>query len=149
VQETFGFAKKHSMRYAGLALMACLAGCSLTPGSGGECVNDSQCGDDVCTRGGECLARANVRAVMVKWTVEGASASATTCDGHRDLYLQFNGTDYGDTLRFEPVVCSQGSFFIDKLPKRYQQVELGIQGGTGTVVGIDPATAQAMFDLFQ
>lgn len=137
------------MRYAGLALMACLAGCSLTSGTGGECVNDSQCGDDVCTRGGECVARANVRAVMVKWTVDGSAASVTTCDPRRDLYLQFNGTDYGDTLRFEPVVCSQGSFFVDKLPKRYQQVELGVQGGTGTLVPIDPVTAQAMFDLFQ
>jgi hypothetical protein len=149
VQETFGFAKKDSMRCAGLALMACLAGCSLTSGSGGECVNDSQCGDDVCTRGGECVARANVRTVMVKWTIDGAAASATTCDAHPDLYLQFNGTDYGDTLRFEPVACSQGSFFVDKLPKRYQQVELGLQGGTGHVLAIDPATAQAMFDLFQ
>jgi hypothetical protein len=149
VQETFGFATQEVMRYAGLALMACLAGCSLTSGTGGECVNDSQCGDDVCTRGGECVARANVRAVMVKWTVDGVAASVTACDAHPDLYLQFNGTDYGDTLRFEPVVCSQGSFFIDKLPKRYQQVELGTQGGTGTVLTIDAASAQARFDLFQ
>jgi hypothetical protein len=137
------------MRYAGLALMACLAGCSLTPGTGGECVNDSQCGDDVCTRGGECAARTNVRAVTVKWTVEGTAAGATSCTVHPDLYLQFNGTDYGDTLRFEPVVCSQGSFFIDKLPKRYQQVELGVQGGTGTRLTIDAVSAQASFDLFQ
>lgn len=137
------------MRYAGLALMACLAGCSLTSGTGGECVNDSQCGDDVCTRGGECIARSSVRSVMVKWTIEGAAASVVSCDTHRDLYLQFNGTDYGDTLRFEPVVCSQGSFFVDKLAKRYQQVELGIQGGTGTVQSIDPVTAQARVDLFQ
>jgi hypothetical protein len=137
------------MRYAGLALMACLAGCSLTPDPRGECVNDSQCGDDVCTRGGECVARSSVRSVMVKWTIDGAAASLATCDTHRDLYLQFNGTDYGDTLRFEPVVCSQGSFFVDKLAKRYQQVELGIQGGTGTVQTIDPVTAQARIDLFQ
>jgi hypothetical protein len=136
------------MRYAGLALMACLAGCSLTSGTGGECVNDSQCGDDICTRGGECVARANVRAVTVKWTVEGTAASVTSCGTHPELYLQFNGTDYGDNLRFEPVVCSQGSFFIDKLPKRYQQVELGVQGGTGTLLSID-AGAQASFDLFQ
>lgn len=137
------------MRFAGLALMACLAGCSLTSGTGGECVNDSQCGDDVCTRGGECLARASVRSVRVEWKVDGASASVTTCDAHRDLYLQFNGTDYGDTLRFEPVACSQGVFSVDKLPKRYQVVELGIQGGTGTVLAIDPVSAQARFDLFQ
>lgn len=137
------------MRFAGLALMACLAGCSLTSGTGGECVNDSQCGDDVCTRGGECLARASVRSVTVSWKVDGAPASVTTCDAHRDLYLQFNGKDYGDTLRFEPVACSQGSFPVDKLPKRYQQVELGIQGGAGTVLAIDPATPQVQFDLFQ
>jgi hypothetical protein len=149
VQETFGFATQEVMRYAGLALMACLAGCSLTSGTGGECVSDSQCGDDVCTRGGECAARTNVRSVMVKWTVEGAAASVTSCGAHPDLYLQLHGADYGDTLRFEPVVCSQGSFFIDKLPKRYQQVELGVQGGTGTLLTIDAASAQTTFDLFQ
>jgi hypothetical protein len=148
VQESFGFAKDRDMRFAALALIACLTGCSLTSSSsGGECVSDSQCGDDVCTRGGECLARGNVRGVMVKWTVEGTAASVTSCDTHPDLYLQFNGTDLGDTLRFEPVACSQGQFFIDKLPKRYLQVELGVAGRTGNMVAIDAASAQARFDL--
>lgn len=134
------------MRYAALALMACLAGCSLTSGSGGECVNDSQCGDEVCTRGGECMARSSVHSVLVKWTVDGEAASATSCSAHPDLYLQFHGSDYGDTLRFEPVVCSQGQFFVDKLPKRYLQVELGVAGGNGNVLPID-AASQAQFDL--
>jgi hypothetical protein len=134
------------MRYAALALMACLAGCSLTSGSGGECVTDSQCGDDVCARGGECLARTNVRSIMVKWTVDGATADGTTCTSHPDLFLQFDGTDYGDTLRFAPVTCRQGSFFVDKLPRRYQQVELGVDGSTGSVVSI-ATSAQASFDL--
>jgi hypothetical protein len=137
------------MRCAALALMACLAGCSLTSSSGGECVNDSQCGDDVCTRGGECVARSNVRAVMVKWTVNGVAANATTCNGHPDLYLQFDGNDFGDVLRFEQVVCSQGLFNVDKIPKRYQQVELGVTGSSATVQAIDPVTAQAQFDLFR
>jgi hypothetical protein len=137
------------MRHAALALMACLAGCSLTPPSPVECVNDSQCGDDVCTRGGECQARSNVRSVMVRWTVEGTSATASGCTPHPDLYVQFHGSDYGDVLRFEPVVCSQGQFFVDKLPKRYQQVELGAVGGTGNVAPIDAASAQALFDLLQ
>lgn len=137
------------MRYAACALMACLAGCSLTSSSGGECVNDSQCGDDVCARGGECTARASVRSVMVRWTVSGAAASATACTAHPDLFLQFDGADYGDTVRFAPVVCSQGQFPVDKLPKRYQQVELGIEGATGNVVPIDANTAQAQFDLVQ
>jgi hypothetical protein len=140
------------MRHAALALMACLAGCSLTSSNGGECVSDSQCGDDVCTRNGECLARSQVRSVRVAWTVDGVAASATSCGSHSDLYVQFHGSDYGDTLRFEPVVCSQGQFFVDKLPRRFGQVELGAAGGTGTTVTveqIDPNAGLAKFDLFQ
>jgi hypothetical protein len=138
------------MRIAVLALMAGLAGCSLTSsGSGGECQTDAQCGDDVCARSGECLARSNVREVTIRWTVNGVTADSASCTAHPDLYLQFDGADYGDTLRFAPVVCRQGSFFIDKLPKRYVQVELGSEGGAGDVTSIDAATAQAQFDLFQ
>jgi hypothetical protein len=138
------------MRYAAYALMACLAGCSLTPGgTGGECVSDSQCGDDICARGGECTGRTSVRDVMVRWTVNGVAAGTTACNSHPDLFLQFDGPDYGDTIRFAPVPCVAGLFNIDKLPKRYAQVELGIDGATGSVVRIDARTAQAQFDLLQ
>lgn len=137
------------MRYAAIALMACLTGCSLTSSSGGECVNDSQCGDEVCARGGECTARSNVRSVMVKWTVEGTAASVASCSAHPDLFLRFDGTDYGDTLKFAPVPCRAGQFFVDTLPRRYQQVELGVEGSTGSALSIDAATAQATFDLLQ
>jgi hypothetical protein len=129
--------------------MACLAGCSLTSSSGGECVSDSQCGDDICTRAGECAARSSVRSVMVKWTLEGTAANAISCGAHPDMFLQFDGSDYGDTLRFEQVACSQGQFPVDKLPKRYAQVELGFAGSTSVVQSIDPMTAQALFDLFR
>lgn len=135
------------MRCAALALMACLAGCSLTSSGAVECVNDSQCGDDVCTRGGECLPRASVHSVVVKWTVNGTAASATSCNAHPYLYVQFDGSAYGDMLRFEQVVCSQGLYNVDKLAKRYQQVELGVAGSTGHVQPIDPVSAQALFDL--
>jgi hypothetical protein len=133
------------MRY--LALMACLAACSLTP-SGSECSSDSHCGaDDVCARSGECLAKTAVRAVTVKWTVDSTAADAVSCAAHPDLYLQFESADYGDTFRVAPVPCSAGSYSIDKLPRRYLQVELGVDGGTGDVSPIDLATAQAQFDL--
>ena len=138
------------MRFAAFALMASLAGCSLTgTGNGGECVRDDQCGDDLCARSGECLSSSNLRQLTVKWTVNGASASASTCTVHPDLFVQFDGPDYGDTLRFAPVPCSQGSFFVDKLPKRYLQVELGVENTTGDVTSIDTGTGQAQFDLFQ
>lgn len=138
------------MRIAALALVAGLAGCSLTTsGSGAECQNDAQCGDDVCARSGECLARSGIREVTVKWTVNGAAADLSSCTAHPDLYVQFDGADYGDTLRFAPVPCREGSFFVDKLPRRYAQVELGSEGGAGDVSSIDAASAQAQFDLFQ
>jgi hypothetical protein len=138
------------MRYGVLALMAglaaCLPGCLPQPVS--ECSNDSQCGDDVCARTGECVARVNVREVTVKWTVNGSAADATSCAAP-DLYLQFEGSEYGDTLRFAPVPCRAGSYTIDKLPKRYVQVELGIAGGPGDVSPIDATTGRAHLDLLQ
>lgn len=138
------------MRFAAFALMASLAGCSLTSnGSGSECNSDSQCGDDVCARSGECIAHANVRSVTVKWTVDGVAAATDSCAAHPDLFLQFDGTEYGDSLRFAPVPCKEGSFFVDKLPTRYGQVELGVEGrGADDVARIDAATAQAQLDLF-
>ncbi|HEU4729944.1 MAG TPA: hypothetical protein VFT22_18735 [Kofleriaceae bacterium] len=141
------------MRFPALALMACLAGCSLSPGGsvGGECNSDSQCGEDVCAQSGECLARANVRGVTVRWTVNGAAPSDASCSEHPTLYLQFDGTDYGDTLRLAPVACQQGSVTIGKLPRRYGQVEIGFEGsaGAGDVSSIDTTSAQAQLDLFQ
>jgi hypothetical protein len=142
------------MRFAAVALTACLAGCSLTPpSSGSECHNDSQCGDDVCARSGECLARSSIHEVTVRWTVDGVTADATSCttrvNSLSNLYIQFDGVDAGDTLRFAPVPCRQGSFFVDKLPKRYLQVELGFEGGTGDVLSIEATTSQLQFDLFQ
>lgn len=143
------------MRYAafasGAVLCASLAACSLT-NSGGECTNDQQCGDDVCARSGECLAPSNVRQVQIRWTMNGEAADSATCAAHPNLFLQFIGPDYGDTLHYAPVVCSQGSFFVDRLPRRYQQVELGVEGRTGDIVAIEPgdrASAQAQFDLPQ
>jgi hypothetical protein len=149
VQEPFGFAKKGYMRCAALALIACLAGCSLTSSGGGECVSDSQCGDDVCTRSGECSPRASVRSVVVLWTLQGAVANATSCNAHPDMFVQFDGSDSGDALRYEQVACVQGQLTVDKLNKRYTQVELGFAGSTTVVQPIDPITAQAQFDLFR
>jgi hypothetical protein len=139
------------MRFAALALMASVTtlgagACSLTS-SGSECHSDVQCGDDVCARSGECLARTSVREVTVKWTVNGESASAASCATHPDLYIQFYGADYGDTLRL-PVSCRDGSYSAPAVPKRYVQIELGVDGGTGDLSPIDPS-GRVQLDLLQ
>ena len=136
------------MRIAAFALLGCLAGCSLTTGgSNGECSRDSQCGDDVCARSNECMSRSAVRPVAVRWTINGAAADATACAAHPNLYVQFESADYGDTLRIAPVPCQDGAYTIDKVPKRYLQVELGFQGGASDISPIE--SAQVQFDLFQ
>jgi hypothetical protein len=144
------------MRYAAFALVAGLSACSLSSsGTGGECVNDQQCGDDVCARSGECLAPSSVRQVVVKWTMNGATADSATCAEHPNLSIQFNGSEYSDMLRFAPVPCRSGSFFVDHLPKRYVQVELGVEGAghSADVAPIDLspdlAAGSAQFDIAQ
>ena len=137
------------MRLAALVLVACAAllpACLPQPTA--ECGSDVQCGDDVCARTGECLARPSVREVTVRWTVNGAAADAASCTTS-DLYIQFDGAEYGDTLRFSPVPCQAGSYVVDRLPKRYVKVELGVVGGTGEVSPIDSAMDRVQLDLFQ
>lgn len=136
------------MRIAAFALLGCLAGCSLTTGgSSSECQRDSQCGDDICARSGDCLPRTALREITVHWTVNGAAPDATSCAAHPNLYLQFESADYGDTFRVVSVPCKDGNYTVDRLPKRYVQVELGFQGGTGDVSPIE--ASQVQFDLFQ
>jgi len=137
------------MRFAALALMVGVmtgSACSLTP-SGSECQSDVQCGDDVCARSGECLTRASIREITVKWTVNNEAASDAACATHPDLYVQFYGADYGDTLRL-PVSCRDGSYFVRGVPKRYVKIELGVDGGTGDLLSIDPS-GRVQFDLQQ
>lgn len=150
LQALESFATNWDMRFVAFALLACLSGCSLSPtDSSSECTTDAQCGDDVCARTGECLPKSAVRSVKIDWTIAGSAPAATACTDHTDLYLQFDGAEYGDAVRFVPVSCAQGSFFVDKLPTRYQQVEMGVEGvGGGDAATIDPSTARAHLDLF-
>jgi hypothetical protein len=83
----------------------------------------------VCARDNACAPAGGVRAVTTTWTIGGAAASTTTCASHPDLFISFIGRDPGDTLGFAPVPCRTGQFFVDKLPDRFRQVELGVEGG--------------------
>jgi hypothetical protein len=126
------------------ALLALVAGCPTSSGSGGECEVDGQCGDQVCARDGTCSDAASVRAVKVTWTVNGAAPDAASCIS--DFYIRFEAGDPADSLGFSPVPCALGQYAIDKLPKRFISVELGVDGGTRDVSAID-SNGMAMLDL--
>ncbi len=130
-----------------LAVLVLCAGCPSSDSHDGlMCETDSQCGGDICARDGECIAASQVRQVKITWTIDGQPASATTCGPAPSLYLQFDGPTFQDTFGFAPVPCMQGQFTIDRLPKRFDQVELGADGGFNQVTGIDSSNS-ASFDL--
>ncbi len=133
-----------SMRGAVLAMTLSLAGC-MQPASGGECHIDDDCGDgEVCARDQMCMAGSSVRLVSTSWTVAGMPASDAACGAHADLYIRFVGYDLGDTLGYAPVPCANGLFTIDKLPTRYRQVELGIEGGFRDIKAITAQNTAAL-----
>jgi hypothetical protein len=122
-----------------------LGGCPMTQG-GGECTTDGQCsGSELCARDGTCKSPSTMRDVKATWTIRGMAATATSCAGHGDLYIQFEGGP-GESLGYSPVPCAIGQFTITKLPKTYDRVELGVTNGTHAFAVVD-ATGMARLDL--
>ena len=129
--------------FLAIAVLGSLAGCP-NP-TGGECEIDNDCGGaDVCARDHMCTAASAVRAVSATWTIRGAAANTTTCGTHTDLFISFIGSDFGDKLGFAPVPCKLGQFSVDKLPIRFKQVELGVEGGTSDVRALNAAGTAAL-----
>ncbi len=126
-----------------LALLSALAGCPIS--GGGECNSDPECGaGDVCARDKMCAAASSVRPVTTTWTINGAEANATSCVTRTDLFITFIGRDASDTIGFAPVPCKIGQFMVDKLPERFRDVELGIEGGASQVRPIGASNAVAI-----
>lgn len=126
-----------------LVLLA-LAGCFR--GSGGDCEVDADCSNGVCARNSECLPAAEVRSVRVSWTIRGMPASATTCTPHPNFYLLFASSQVNDTFGYEPVPCASGLFTVDKLPRRFVSVEIGVENWFQEDQAFD-SQGNAAFDL--
>ncbi|MBS1119638.1 MAG: hypothetical protein H6Q90_1866 [Deltaproteobacteria bacterium] len=132
------------MRWLPLLALTLAAGCPVNNGGGGECQVDRQCRDQVCARDGLCSDASDVRVVKATWTINGAPPDAASCTS--DLYIRFESGDPADSIGFSPVPCTIGQYTIDKLPRRFLSVELGVEGGTRDVSTID-ATGNATLDL--
>jgi hypothetical protein len=129
----------------GAVLLLLLAGCPDTTGS--DCQVDGDCGgNNVCARNGECISPSDARGVRVTWTLRGMAASATTCARTPNFYVMFSSPARSDTYGYEPVPCAAGLFSVDKLPKRFNAVELGVSGGYSEVAAFD-SQGNAAFDL--
>jgi hypothetical protein len=127
-----------------VVVVALLAGCPADDSMPRECT-DTSCGGDVCARDGECLPANEVRAVKTTWTIDGMAASMTTCAPIPNLHIYFRST--GDSFGFDPVPCDQGQFFVDKLPLRFDEVDLGADGHFELTAFIDPQTLTTTFNL--
>jgi len=128
---------------AALPTLVALAGCPLSGGS--ECNADNDCGGgDVCARDKMCASPSAVRAVVTTWTINGGDANTASCVNKVDLFITFIGRDASDTIGFAPVPCKIGQFTVDKLPSRFTQVELGVEGGASLVRPIGTSNTVAI-----
>ena len=126
-----------------LALLTALAGCPTS--GGGECNSDPECSaGDVCARDKMCASASSVRPVITTWTINGVEANATSCANRTDLFITFIGRDASDTIGFVPVPCKIGQFMVDKLPERFREVELGVEGGASQIRPIGSSNAVAI-----
>lgn len=108
-------------------LAACLAG------TGEECVADADCASDgECTRTGECVPDGGALRVVVRWTIAGQAPSPPRpepCSPIGELEIEFRDPG-GDPEDYRPVPCDLGRATYDKMPPRFESVE---------VVAYDPA----------
>jgi hypothetical protein len=132
------------MRALLLLMALLLAGCPPV----GECQVDDDCsGSQLCARNSECLPSSEVRATRTVWTIRGQTANATTCASTPDLYIVFGSFDPNDTYGYEPVPCAAGVFSVDKLPKRFTSVELGVVSRSTSEMAVFDSQGHAAVDL--
>src|SRR5262249_47345502 len=113
----------------------------------GGCEKDSDCGGDVCARDGECLAPSEVMSIHISWTVNGQAPSDAACANGPDWFVDFSDGFSGGGFGFAPVPCKAGVFSVDKLPNRYVDVDLGVDGAQTLGSGTFDAEGRVSFDV--
>lgn len=118
-----------------LALVAAAPGC--LAGEGEECTDDADCADDgECTRTGECVADGAALRVVVRWTVGGAAPTPSQpepCAPLSELEVRFHDPG-AEPEQYRPVPCPLGQVIYDKMPPRFESVELVAYDGSGDEV---------------
>jgi hypothetical protein len=122
------------------------------PGFGAPCKMTTDCtGDQVCARDGECLEPTATHSVLVHWTIGGQAPTTTSCAPLGELTLQFTQLVSGAGEGYAPLMCTEGQFFIDIWPLRYDQVAVenapGMVGSYYGMAALPGGAAEVTCDL--
>lgn len=84
----------------------------------GVCSSDSDCGGDVCSRSGECLAASALAPPMTfSWTLNGAVPNTALCAPHPIMHLVLISDDGADPSLTLKVPCAYGAgLVLDRIP---------------------------------
>src|SRR3569623_3814817 len=102
-----------------LVLVGCVVGCNgYQPPVYGVCSSDSECGGEVCSRSGECLApSALAPPMMFSWTIDGAVPNTALCAHHPIMDLVLISDDGADPSLTLEVPCVYGAgLVLDRIP---------------------------------
>lgn len=132
---------------AGLAALSALGGCVL---AGTRCESDSDCDGEFCARNGECTS--SLVFVRAAWTVGGQPPTEASCAPHPWLSITFTDRNYDEELTYEPIRCTLGQITFDRMPTRYDEVELRARDAEGVLVtshrsAIEPPMVMIDWDL--
>ncbi len=134
--------------------LVALALCALTGLSacftGAPCQDDSDCGDSQCTRTGECSIE--VLSVILRWTVNGQPPNEESCARIDQLSVVFEDAQVERELTYEPVRCTLGRIYFDRMPSRFDRVTLRADDRGGRLldehtVSLDRPGTEAALDL--
>jgi hypothetical protein len=128
-------------------MLAVLGGCVLGPG---RCESDTDCNGELCARSGECASA--LVFVRVVWTVGGQPPTEASCAAHPWLSVTFEDHQYEDELTYEPIRCALGQITFDRMPARYDEVEIQAEDSDGALVtshrsAIEPPGVMIDWDL--
>jgi len=129
------------MRALVLASLLPAAACFSDAG-GDTCRTDRDCSGLVCTRVGDCASTDGIYALRIEWTVNGQTTDqAGVCASVGELAVSVSDPTSGDSHTVRPVLCTLGSFFYDKLPLSFTDVEVTAYSPGGDTLDVRQASA--------
>jgi hypothetical protein len=131
--------------------MVSIAGC--IPVDPGGCLEDGDCGEELCTDVNTCASPAEAPPWRIAWTVAGAAVSLEEpdpCAPIAELALEVRSG--ADQVSYRPVRCELGRFEFRALPLAFDVVEIAAydEGGRRLVVAEtrgDRALPEVVVDL--